>query len=221
VSRPGLVDRESQLLDEHRRRWRKQLRSIPGLLWGRFCRGFVGHVAAWDSAVVCQNADRLFAAQPVQEVDLPRHCDRGQLLDLPQAGQLTRLGLGLLPEGWAGVEALVTSPRLTRLTGLTLYGWGTALPPIDNPRLSRFTSLRLHRVRLGDENARTLARSPLLEGLRSLEVEHCGLTQQGLGALLGGLGLKCLRELRLEGNPLGDHHVALWKLEGLARRRRT
>jgi uncharacterized protein (TIGR02996 family) len=113
--------------------------------------------------------------------------------------------------------------------------------------LQSLQELRLLGVELSTEGCRALARSPHLTRLRELHLDRCGLGEQHLRALLIGAfapplhtlslannrltpaaveilagwpGLKGLRTLKLDGNPLGDGEPAiLSRLQQLVERR--
>jgi uncharacterized protein (TIGR02996 family) len=104
--------------------------------------------------------------------------------------QLTLLDLDRVNFGAEGVEVLLASPHLKRLSDL-VFGNGdstraTAKEVADCPNLPRLTGLRFSsssNSNFGDEGLRILASSPRLSGLKSLSLSSVGVGVVGIQAL--------------------------------------
>lgn len=176
--RPGLLRVERDLLGRYGAQWAAPFR---GLATGPvFRRGFVDEVKVTARQFLARGA-ALFAVWPFRRL---------YLLDL--GGHL---------------DAILASPLLARLTGLTVYaqhlGEPLARALADSPHLAGLTELRLGRNRVGDSGAMCVAASPFLSRLEVLD-----LSENELGAAAGGVLSAGVRDLDLGQNRLGDAGAA-------------
>ncbi|HVK15459.1 MAG TPA: TIGR02996 domain-containing protein, partial [Fimbriiglobus sp.] len=177
--RPGLLRIERDLVGRYGEQWAAPFR---GLATGPvFRRGFVDEVKVTARQFLARGP-ALFAVWPFRRL---------HLLDL--GGHL---------------DAVLTSPLLARLTGLTVYaqhlGEPLARSVADSPHLVGLTELRLGRNRVGDPGAERVAASRFLARLEVLD-----LSENELGPAAGGvLTTAGVRELNLGQNRLGDAGVA-------------
>lgn len=176
--RPGLLRAERELLGRYGARWAAPFR---GLATGPvFRRGFVDEVKVTARQFLARGAT-LFAVWPFRRL---------YLLDL--GGHL---------------DAVLSSPLLSRLSGLTAYaqhlGEPLARAVADSPHLAGLTELRLGRNRVGDAGAGWMAASPFLSRLEVLD-----LSENELGPTAGGVLAAGVRDLNLGHNRLGDAGAA-------------
>jgi uncharacterized protein (TIGR02996 family) len=189
---PALWSRQRELLDRHGQEWSAPARAVAASC--AFARGFIEEIEAEASAFL-DGAAELFRQAPVRRVRL--HWERGPLLaashiprlaDCTSLKRLNHLDLSDNILGSDGLQALLVAAPLTGLT-----------------------SLSLRECRVGDRGARALAQSPLLTQLAWLDLSGNDIGPAGVRALAQTLegrqlkgGLSRLRELLLQGNPLGD-----------------
>jgi uncharacterized protein (TIGR02996 family) len=189
---PGLWSRQKDLLVRHDKEWSTPVRAAA-TSWS-YERGFIEEIGA-EAGAFLDGADDLFRQAPLRHVRL--NWERGplfassyvpRLADCASMSRLNRLDLSGNVLGSDGLEALLVAAPLTGLT-----------------------SLSLRECQIGDRGARTLAQSLLLTQLTSLDLSDNEIGPGGVRALaqaLEGRRLKYgqgrLRELFLEGNPLGD-----------------
>ena len=189
---PGLWSRQKDLLVRHDERWSAPVRGAASS-WS-YERGFIEEVGAEVGAFLDGSED-LFRQSPVRRARLhwehrpliiASHIPR--LADCNGLRRLSRLDLSGNFLGSDGLEALLVAAPLIRLT-----------------------SLSLRECQIGDRGARALAQSPLLARLTTLDLSGNDIGPGGVRSLvesLEGLRLKHgrnrLRELFLQGNPLGD-----------------
>lgn len=128
---------------------------------------------------------------------------------------LTCLDLGDNQTTAAVLESLVAGPLSGQLRFLGLSRDGTSrVPPLGSRAaelLATFPCLQgidLAGQHIGDEGAEILAASPLLKGLKRLELGWNGLGPRGVTALLSSPHLTAIEELDLSGNTLGGEWVA-------------
>jgi uncharacterized protein (TIGR02996 family) len=145
------------------------------------------------------------------------------LAENPKAARLMRLSLQLNRIGAAGCEAIGSSAQLASLEELNLTN--TALGDDGVEALARGTTLRrLRRLDLqggancvGNRGAIALAASPMLAGLRVLNLEwNSGIGPAGARALAESPYLTQLEELILDHAPIGtEGAIALAKSANL------
>jgi uncharacterized protein (TIGR02996 family) len=179
--RPALLRAERDLLGRYGERWAAP---FDGLATGPvFRRGFVDEVKVTARQFLARGA-ALFAAWPVRRL---------HLLDL--GGHLS---------------AVLASPLLARLTGLTVFaqhlGEPLARAVADSPHLAGLTDLRLGRNRVGDAGAGCVVGSPHLSRLEVLDLSENELS--AACRVLGDPATAGLRDLDLGGNGLGSAGAA-------------
>ena len=186
---------ENKLLAAHAEAWTASLRALlPPEAWPRyeftFERGFVAHAAVTYACIPAVPA--LCAAAPLLRSlrifagDDPQVVDDGLL-------PISRCPLERLELFAAGGEELARAAAATpfaRLRALRFGGLG--LEAAAFPELARLA--------MRDDGARALAASPHLASLTSLELDGCGLTEDGVAAVARARWR--LRELSLAWNPL-------------------
>lgn len=171
----ALQQRNRQLRETNRDRWRAELPKLRGILWQRFWRGFVSgaDVLTWKHFRL--HADAMFAATPIQFLRLiglnPAHCQ--ELVFSPYLSRLQGLDLSLSRPGDTGVRTLATSFLVRNLRSLVL-----------NPVPTRSFGPR-HLALVSDPGALALAASPYLGALELLVVR---------GNHLSGAAAQALRE---------------------------
>jgi uncharacterized protein (TIGR02996 family) len=161
--------RVSSRLDE----WRRALPRLPGVNWQRFWRGFVSGAAVDHWGHFRRQADRLFAATPVQFLRFLKlgteQCE--ELTRSPYLGRLLGLSLCGTLVGEQGVRAIAACPALAGLQVMDVR-------PRPVPGYPTF-----HIRVLNDSGAFALAESPHLAGLRRLFVGNTPLGSSALAAL--------------------------------------
>ena len=129
-----------------------------------------------------------------------------KLLANPTLTRLRRLHLASIPAGDAVAGALVAAPHITGLEELQMR-WAE-FGPAGAEALARWpgaANLRVFGIApsdLGDEGLRHLIASPYLRNLVELDLRSCGLTTGAAFLLAAWEGLKSVRTLRLQGNPV-------------------
>lgn len=81
--RAKLGRREASLLSLWERRWKGELVSEPGLLWGWFERGFVERLSVYDADPFLANLDDLFDWTPLRKLTVGGWLDLRPLVDSP------------------------------------------------------------------------------------------------------------------------------------------
>ncbi len=199
-----LREREELLLDRHAKSWAMFVgKWING--W-EFERGFLEAIQIRCSDFV-RYGNRLFDRAPivkvrpnhlpddltafalcralgrVRDLDLSagnfRAPELQPILDSPQVRQLRLLDLGTVRIGNEGAVAVFCSPNLRRLKVLDLSS--TTLQgawPTDCPRLPSLVDLNLASNEIEDRGAIALARSPVVDGLKRLNLAHSRIYAQ-------------------------------------------
>jgi uncharacterized protein (TIGR02996 family) len=187
-----LWSRQKELLMRRDEEWSAPARAVASS-WS-YERGFIEEVEA-EAGAFLDGADELFGWAPVQRVRL--HWERGPLLacsytprlaDCTPLKRLNHLDLSGNVLGSDGLQTLLVAAPLTGLT-----------------------SLSLRECQIGDRGARALANSPLLMQLTRLDLSQNEVGPGGVRVLAQALearplkgGPSRLRELLLQGNPLGE-----------------
>jgi uncharacterized protein (TIGR02996 family) len=152
----GRLGKVNARMDE----WRRALPRLRGVNWQRFWRGFVSGADVADWGHFRRQADRLFAATPVQFLRLlklgPEQCE--ELVRSPYLGRLLGLNLSGALVGDRGVRALAACAALENLQVLDL-------------RLRLVGSFHIGPLAgFADAGTLALAESTHLRGLRQLIV---------------------------------------------------
>ena len=193
VSTPvRLWSRHNELLARHDKEWSAPARAAA-TSWV-YQRGFIDEVEA-DAGRFLDGATALFRKAPIRRVRI--RWERGpafacsyapRLADCDSLKRLNHLDLSGNSLGSDGLQALLVAAPLTGLT-----------------------SLSLRECQIGDRGARAFAQSPLLTQLERLDLRDNEIGPGGVRSLALTLderpskgGQWRLRELLLEGNPLGE-----------------
>ena len=209
--RGPLLRRVNQLLIRWQPEWVGPLR---GMIAGcEFRRGLLDTVSV-DARFFCESGDRLFEGTAVRRVkflDAERILDR--FVRCPALGRVRELDLCGNDLGNGGVNLLLRSPFLAQLESLDLsfngIGDGGAEMLANARPLARLMALQLNDNRtIGCAGMKSLARSPHLGHLRTLDVSGNDVADAGLIHLSESAGLRRLRTVRLHANRIGDAGVA-------------
>ena len=209
--RGPLLRRLHQLLIRWQPEWTGPLRgSIAGC---EFRRGLLDTVSV-DARFFCESGERLFAGTAVRRVkflDAERILDR--LVLCPALARVRELDLCGNDLGNGGVNLLLRSPFLTQLESLDLsfngIGDGGAEMLANARQLKRLKALQLNDNRtIGCTGMKSLARSPHMGHLCTLDVSGNDVADAGLIHLSESPGLGSLRTVRLHANRIGDNGVA-------------
>jgi uncharacterized protein (TIGR02996 family) len=115
---PALRERERALLSEHRARWVAPLEGIADQLV--FRRGFVEHLVT-DASRFLREAERLFALEPVQHLDLTQASAAfARFVSSPWLARLRSLSVRGCGIGNSGAGALAKAPGAAGLRWLDL-----------------------------------------------------------------------------------------------------
>jgi hypothetical protein len=198
-----LEQRERELLIANETEWTAPLRQLD-IQGSRFRKGFVECVTMRVDALLA-NAEAIRSLAPIRELtllssSLPPNEARLQVMiavaHLPLLEQITSLDLAQLDHQFDHLDALLTSPRLVRLTRLVLrrsqalFGWVASAPFVR----------RLERLRLvpyGSDNAGWFFRNAELSSLTRLDLSAWAFTGNEIGALVDSPWLAKLEELAL------------------------
>jgi uncharacterized protein (TIGR02996 family) len=202
----NLVDREADLLEQHRNLWLRPLKKIGVNV--EFVRGFPEKINLTADKFVA-TADQLFARAPIRTLRLTRVRDRWtELLACPHLGRVRGLDLHDARIGIARALELADCKALSGIREFNLdfnavktRGF-TAL--MRSPHLTGLTGLSVRHNVLDDEACRELARAPWLTQLQRLSLANNPITSAGLAALLPSGNRIALTELSLGGTREGD-----------------
>jgi uncharacterized protein (TIGR02996 family) len=201
--RPGLRQREADLLAEHRKGWWAALPRLAGISWGDFERGFVTSITAEDEPTFDRQAPDLFAAAPVRRLRL-RRVGTGEVWEFSGGPRSFR-------QDYTGVERLATSPHLARITHLDLGGAMIGAAGVRaltaSPHLAGLAALRLANNGIEPEAAALLASWRLLARLRVLDLAGNLVESDGTCALARSTHVAGLTELDLRRNNIGSAGV--------------
>jgi uncharacterized protein (TIGR02996 family) len=240
VRRPGLEDRERSLLRSHEKEWNPFGRQIRG---PEFRRGFAESLNVF-AGIFLRRVKHIFGAAPVRELRLgDLGGDRpARLAACPFLERVRSLHLHCrvsphphsgfsddLRVRDAGLQAIIASPHLTRLTTLELPGAGVtaegARALVTAPSLAELRSLDLMSNDLRAEGARALAAGPYPARLTVLSLGYNDLGDEGAATLARAPRLAHLEELDLGGNGItaagaqalaGSPHLASLRVLRLA-----
>jgi uncharacterized protein (TIGR02996 family) len=167
--------------------WMETLPRADGIQWreGMWTRGFIGGVTFSSPKAFADHADAVFAAAPVQflEVGLATDQTIGVVL---RSEYLKRLRQLIFPGqyGVAAVRQMAACPHLAHLGSLCVWGGCT------------------------DEAAELLAASPHLGGLTMLSLLNHALTDRGVTALIESEQLRGVNSLIVDNaRDFGDETV--------------
>lgn len=177
--RRPLETRENKLLLAHAGEWRAELLELPDIVWGLLARGFMSSVHTPDGKKFAAQAERVFAAAPVEAIRFIQlnATELRRLMRSDHAWRLRGLNLSHAGLGNRAIEELAAEPSLGRLTGLNLQS-----------------------LNLSAAAARALAASPHAASLLSLDLSYNAIGNAGVQALATSLHLASLTELILHHN---------------------
>jgi uncharacterized protein (TIGR02996 family) len=197
--RPAKLDLKMEQADK------RLLRSLARLEWFRphvlSLRTFEG----WDELAASE------ALSEVRRLDV-RVSDGDALRALaaaPHLGRLRQASVSGEKHEAAALGELFTSGVLSGVEELSFCDWkekasaGLAAALRGCRRLPTLRRLRLT-SRFGDAEAAVLAGSPVLEGVRELNLASCEIPSAGARALLGSPSLAAVESLGLSTNRIGD-----------------
>jgi uncharacterized protein (TIGR02996 family) len=223
--RTGLLARQQELLAANEAAWRAGLPKARGVIWRGWSRGFISAVRINSAKVFRDQADAVFAAAPVQELELGAQVTGRTLPHILASPLLTRLARLSLYQGKklgdTGAEVIAACPHLAGLCDLSLIscriGLAGAFALARSPSMRGLRKLLLDGNRIGEEGVQVLAGSPLLAGLQVLHLYNTGAGNTGAIELARSPHVGTVRELWLGGNAIGDIGVrALAASERLA-----
>ncbi|HYT94378.1 MAG TPA: TIGR02996 domain-containing protein [Gemmataceae bacterium] len=190
--------------------WRRELPSLPGIIWGAFWRGFVAEAWVKNWKTLRTQAETMFASAPVERLTLEQLTTRTAvtLANWPGLARLHVLDIRGNDIGPDGVRALAESVHTSNLTALNLRsadgGPEGAAALAASPYLARLTGLDLWENYIGDQGAAALAGSPQLTNLTELVLNENQIGPEGMTSLARSRYLTRLTELYLYQNPIGD-----------------
>jgi Leucine-rich repeat (LRR) protein len=156
-----------------------------------------------DASELMGYAAKLFAAEPVTELDL-YGVDEESIGDLAKAAWLGKLtALGVHSEiGDEAFATLVKSKHLSNLVALNVSGNGLSSEGLDAMKnaLPSLQRLVLTNNPIGDEGCGSLAAWKHLGNLRTLYLTACEITDEGIAALADSGKLGALEKLTLANN---------------------
>jgi uncharacterized protein (TIGR02996 family) len=205
--RPGLADRQADLLTRNRAAWTAHL---AGLVEAVDFRRGIPDSASVDAVTFLERGDELFRRLRVRRLGLrDAAAVLPKLAASPLLARVRELDLCNCDLGPRGVEVLAKSPHLQSLEAIDL-GFNR-LDDAAAEALARCTGLpNLTHLALNDNDAigdagvRTLADSPFLAGLTALDLSGNDIADAGVIAAVEGRAFARLRALRLSGNRIGD-----------------
>jgi uncharacterized protein (TIGR02996 family) len=206
-----LLARQRLLLEANKEAWEAGLPKAPGIGWWRWSRGFVSGVRISSAKACRDHGATLFAATPIQELELGGQVTARTLpgiLASPWLASLRRLAVFRLSLGEASAQAIAYCPGLAGLRSLFLGSCGIgpsgAAALARSPHLKHLRELHLAGNPLGDEGVDRLVSSPLLGQVEVLHLHSTQLGHAGIAALARSSYVSALRELLLGNNRIGD-----------------
>lgn len=208
--RPGLLDRQAELLNDNRAAWTAHL---AGLVISVDFRRGVPDSASVDAATFLESGAELFRRLRVRRLSLRDAAPvLPKLAASPLLGVVSELDLCNCDLGPRGLELLIRSPFLQHLRTIDL-GFNK-LDDAAVEALSRSSSfLALTELALNDNDAigdpgvRSLSQSPFFAGLTALDLSGNDIGDAGATALAASRCLPALRAAKLAGNRIGDAGV--------------
>ena len=206
--------RESELLKQNWRKWRRELPPIKGMAWDEFRRGFVAGATFSSFAVLKEHASACWAVAPLAAVSVrwPRENDTVESM-APIAG-LRELSITAMLVDPREVDRLANAPLLSTLHALEIRAASLGVEEFrrltTSPHLGNLTALRLPENYTGNGGIHALVSAASLVSLAELDLSQSDsygrytedplLQAAGLEALAEWPGLAHLRSLNLSGN---------------------
>lgn len=205
--RPGLCDRQAELLTRNRAAWTAHL---AGLVVSVDFRRGIPDSASVDAQTFIEQGEELFQRLRVRRLRLLDAAPvAAKLAVSPLLGEVRELDLCSAELGTAGVAALVRSPFLKNLDALDLGFNGlddtgvVALARSSN--LPNLTALALNdNDRITGDGLVALSESPFFAGLTTLDISGNDIGETGISALVKSPSMARLRTFRVNGNRIGD-----------------
>ena len=205
--RPGLSDRQAELLARNRAEWTAHL---AGLVVSIDFRRGVPDSASVEAATFLERGAELFARLRVRRLRL---LDAAPVLPKlavsPLLANVRELDLCSAELGNTGLAQLVRSPHLKHLEALDLGFNALDDAGIDalarSPVLTELTALALNdNDRITGDGLCALAESPFLAGLTALDVSGNDIGEAGVRAVVASRSMARLRSFRVNNNHIGD-----------------
>jgi uncharacterized protein (TIGR02996 family) len=205
-----LTHREGELLQVHLPAWTDHLRGLADGF--EFRRGILEGVSV-SATTFLNQGEELFRRAPIRRVrllDVARHTDR--LADCPLLGLVRELDLCGNDLGNGGVNVLLRSGYLKRVqeldlsfnnicdAGIRLVARSDAMPRLRALALS-------DNGKITNDGLESLANSPYLAGLRSLDISGNAVGDSGVRSITRSRYLTGLHTLRIRDNSIGDAGV--------------
>jgi uncharacterized protein (TIGR02996 family) len=199
ATRRRIEARVAELFEAHEAAWLAPLGiAADDVVW---CRGFIEHVRLAAEHLAACHA-QLFASHPVSSLELrtTNSTELGAVVDLLPPGRLVKLGLHEL----GGLTALTGSPVLAALRDLKLFK-----SPFEAATLRELVaaSPALRTLTVFGGNAGAIEPAIATQPWSELMLWGCGVTADGIGAMLRAPVLDTLESLRLVRNDLGTDGV--------------
>lgn len=222
----ALVERENELLEQHRRAWVAPLARL-GVRF-QFRRGLPDAVAV-DAARFLEDGDELFdnsaAGRGRSFVSRVRLENAARVIPAlaacPLLMHVEELDLSDNDLGNGGAAAILASPFLNNVRVLELgdnhLDDAGAVAIARSATLPRLEALALPDNEIGPDGVDALAASPFLAGLRELDLSGNEINEAGVRSLVNGAAMQRLTRLRLRDNPLRDGVIVLAASELFAR----
>jgi uncharacterized protein (TIGR02996 family) len=205
--------RESELIERHGKKWKRELPKIKGMGWGEFRRGFVATATFSKFSALQASAGACWAAAPIEAVTVrwPRQTDHVESI-APIAG-LRELSINARVVDYREVERLAEAPLLSTLRALNLRSCNLGVAGLGrlvaSPHLGELRALRAPFNSVGNGGISALYDASLTS-LEELDLSETGsygrygedpiIEATGLQALAGWSGMARLCSLRLSGN---------------------
>jgi len=195
--RQQLRARRDELFANHSKRW------WPYTTMAQRQRGGALTYVRADASVFMTYAAKLFAAEPVVELDL-YGVDEESIEDIAKSAWLGKLGaLGVHSDiGDEAFATLVKSKHLANLVALNVSGDGLSSEGVEAMKnaLPSLQRLVLTNNPIGDDGCASLAAWKHLGNLRTLYLTACEISDAGLVALANSGKLGALEKLTLANN---------------------
>jgi uncharacterized protein (TIGR02996 family) len=205
--RPGLSDRQLELLNRNRAEWTAHL---AGLVVSVDFRRGVPDSASVDAATFLERGEELFARLRVRRLRLLDAAPvMPKLAVSPLLARVRELDLCSAELGNAGLAPLVRSPHLKNLEALDLGFNALDDAGIDDLArsylLPNLTTLALNdNDRITGDGLRALAESPFFAGLTALDVSGNDIGEVGMKAVVASRSMARLLRFRVNNNHIGD-----------------
>lgn len=209
--------RESELINAHEQRWKKELPSIKGITWHEFRRGFIASAKCASFEVLEETASECWSATPLEAFSTTWP-DEGEGIEhiTPIAG-LRELSFDQFYFEPEAVDRLAAAPLFSTLRALNAANCNLGVEGfrhlVASPHLGNLQALRVASNYIGNGGIDALLDAASLTSLEELDLANEGDSGQynedpvidvsGLNALAAWPGLARLRSLNLSGNDPG------------------